>query len=76
MCTIGGMDLEATAWARRAGKSGAARHIRESSGITLRELARHLEVAPSTISRWERGCAVPKPEQATAWALALRGLAA
>lgn len=54
---------------RRLCVTGAGRVIRESAAVSLREMARHLEVDPTTLSRWERG------EQQPTCAAALRYLA-
>lgn len=40
------------------------RHIRKKAGITQRQLAEKLHVAPSTVSRWEKGITFPKPYRA------------
>src|SRR5690606_4729986 len=39
---------------------GRARKLRKGAGLTIRDLARELGVAVSTVSRWERGENVPK----------------
>ena len=44
--------------------SGAARAIRERARLSLREVADHIEVRPSTIMRWERGSQRPRGERA------------
>lgn len=38
------------------------RELRESANMTVRDLAKQLDVAPGTVSRYERGERAPKPE--------------
>jgi DNA-binding transcriptional regulator YiaG len=66
--------LRRIAKARRIGKSGAGRAMREAAGIGLGEFARELGTSGSNLSRWERGEVVPKPHHALAWLSALEGL--
>jgi DNA-binding transcriptional regulator YiaG len=49
---------------RRMCESGAALMIRESAGVSLAEVAEPVDVARSTISRWERSLSVPRGERA------------
>lgn len=48
--------------------NGSARAIREAADVTLREAARILDVASSTLSRWETGTARPGIDDALKWA--------
>ena len=41
-------------------RSGAARSIRRSAGLSYRELARSADVAPSTVHRWEHQMQAPR----------------
>jgi transcriptional regulator with XRE-family HTH domain len=43
---------------RLAGRVG--RSIRVGAGVSVREVARELGVAPSTVSRWENGHRTPR----------------
>jgi transcriptional regulator with XRE-family HTH domain len=70
------MELEAVAWLRRVAGNGGARAIRERAGISASEIARELNVSPSTVSRWERGERIPRPDVAERWARLLHVLAA
>lgn len=55
--------------------TGTARHIRESSGLSLQELAVWIGVARSTIHRWEVGSRRPTGEAAQRYLSALDELA-
>lgn len=48
-------DLQDLRLAREWAATGAALAIRESAGLSLNELARSIDVSPSTVLRWERG---------------------
>jgi transcriptional regulator with XRE-family HTH domain len=61
--------------ARRLGRTGEGRRIREAAAVSVRELATSIGVDPATVWRWESGNAVPKPDQARRWDAALRDLA-
>lgn len=52
---------------RALAADGTARAQREAAGVSLREAARALGTAPSTLSRWERGECKPRPDQALRW---------
>lgn len=39
------------------------RELRESLGLTQSDIARHMEVAPSQVSRWESGLRRPRPNR-------------
>lgn len=54
--------------------SGAARRIREAAGVSQRELAEVVEVAPSTLARWERGETRPRGASSVRYAEALTTL--
>jgi transcriptional regulator with XRE-family HTH domain len=68
------MQIGEVTWARRAAKSGVARLIRESAGMSITELADELGVTPGAVSLWERGRRVPRGEVAERYAQVLRGL--
>lgn len=54
------IDLLDLAVLRRMVADGTARRIRESAGLSVREVAAAVGVAPSCVSRWERGERVPR----------------
>lgn len=43
------------------------RAIREQAGVTIREMARALDVDSNTVHRWERGRTIPNRRNATAY---------
>lgn len=43
------------------------RKTREEAGVTIREAAGELHVAPMTFLRWERGAAQPRRDRAIAY---------
>jgi transcriptional regulator with XRE-family HTH domain len=49
-----------------------AAQLRESLGLSQRDLAAMLEVDPTTLSRWERGLSVPRPGHQMRWKSTLR----
>lgn len=60
-------NLDVLARARRYGRTGQGRRIREAAGITLREMARVMNVDATLLSKWERGLVVPRERHAVAW---------
>jgi DNA-binding transcriptional regulator YiaG len=50
------------------------RRIREAAGVSLREIAVALDVAPLTVLRWEQGKVTPRREHAVAYRSLLEGL--
>jgi transcriptional regulator with XRE-family HTH domain len=58
MATPSRIDRE-RAFAKRAGKTGAARRARESSGHTVATASTKLGVDGGTYSRWERALTTP-----------------
>lgn len=68
-------NLQDVVAARTAGRLGTARATREQAGLTLRELARHLQIHSSSLSYYERGLARPNPEVAARWYRALQEMA-
>jgi DNA-binding XRE family transcriptional regulator len=52
---------------RTLGRSGRGRAIREQAGLSLRELARIVQVDAATLSRWERGDVRPRQAGAARW---------
>ena len=52
---------------RTLGRTGRGRALREEAGLSLRELARIVEVDAATLSRWERGDVRPRKSGATRW---------
>jgi DNA-binding XRE family transcriptional regulator len=53
--------------ASRLPSPAVMRKIREVAGVTIREGAEHLSVAPMTYLRWERGDVQPRREHAIAY---------
>ena len=68
------MAIEQIAYARRLAKNGGARAIRQGAGLSLRDIARELDVYPMTVLRWERGERVPRAEAAERYARLLKRL--
>jgi transcriptional regulator with XRE-family HTH domain len=60
-------SLIALAFARDVARNGVARSARLAKHLSLRDLSRELDVAPSTILRWENGDRVPSREQGPAY---------
>jgi hypothetical protein len=52
---------------RTLGRTGRGRAIREQAGLSLRELARIVQVDAATLSRWERGDVRPRQAGAARW---------
>ncbi len=69
------MDLAKIADARDFGASGAARLVRLTSGISLREMGRAVGVDAATILKWERGEHRPRGAAAIRWTDELTRLA-
>ena len=61
---------------RHSLQNGRAREIRERAGISAPQLARKLDVAPSTVTRWETGVRMPRGANARRYARILRQIAA
>ena len=53
---------------RNLGVTGVGRATREASGLSVRQVASILKVDPGTLSRWERGKALPRLTSAVRWA--------
>jgi DNA-binding transcriptional regulator YiaG len=53
--------------AQTAAKTGRARRIRESAGLSISDIARSVEIATATGSRWESGQRRPTGVRAVAW---------
>jgi len=68
-------DARRIAYARRLARTGAARAMREDAGLSLRELARGLDMATSTVHRWEMGANRPRGNAALRWLAMLEELA-
>lgn len=60
-------DLRLAVIARGVLKSGIARTRREEANVSLREMATLIGVAPISLSRWERGLAQPRVDDALAF---------
>lgn len=59
------LDLVKVASARDACRNGAARALRLSAGLSLREIAEEVGAGdPSTVLRWEKGQRRPRGEMA------------
>lgn len=58
------MDLTSLTRVRGLCRSGAARAIRQSAGLSLSEVAEAVGVQPTTIQRWEVGQRSPRGEAA------------
>lgn len=61
------MDLEylkLVSQGKRAAEKWETRELREYCQITLRQAAKAINVAPLTLSRWERGLAIPRGDNA------------
>jgi len=67
-----GIDLLVDA--RRLSASGDGRRLRQSAHLSLLDVAAVVQVAPVTVSRWERATRVPHGPGALAWARLLRRL--
>lgn len=67
--------LEPLTLVRQAGRSGAARALREAAGASQAELAAPCGVLVPTISRWESGKRIPRSERAACYIESLTVLA-
>ena len=54
--------------------TGAARSIRKGAGLSLSEVAKPVDVSPTTIFRWETGERTPRGEPALRYLELLEGL--
>jgi transcriptional regulator with XRE-family HTH domain len=70
------VDVQQVTWVRRLARTGNARTLRESAGLSISEVARELGVSPAAVSRWERGQRVPRGASAERWARLLRQVSA
>ena len=68
------MDTEHLAWVRGLCTSGQAQQIRESAGVSRREVARDADIAEPTVYRWEHGLRTPKGDAALRYAKVMRRL--
>lgn len=69
-------DLVGEQLALRASiESGEARRIRERAGLSAVTIARHLDVSPAAVTRWEQGARYPRGANAVKYARLLRRLA-
>jgi transcriptional regulator with XRE-family HTH domain len=69
-------EAQLAASARALALSGAARAIRLAAHLSLSEMAGLVEVAPSTLSRYERQQRSPRTEHAVRYGRVLGELAA
>ena len=60
-------SLRLLARARRLAEDDQARRLRESAGISLRDLASAIGTNPGELSRWERGLSRPRAISAIRW---------
>ena len=60
--------------ARALAESGAARSIRIAARLSLAEMASLVQIAPSTLSRYERSQRSPRAEQAVRYGRVLAEL--
>lgn len=60
--------------ARQLARSGAARVLRESRGLSLADLAKAVGVSAVTVLRWERGENSPRSEHASRYGRILEEL--
>lgn len=67
-------EVRQLVWRRLLGQDGRGRELREAAGISLRELARLLDVDVATLSRWERGEVQPRSSGAIRWVLVCQEL--
>lgn len=76
MPTSAGDTLELLTEVRLKAVDGTARLVRITSGASLAEIARAAGVTKGTVSKWERGLAVPRGEPAVRYGAVLVTLAA
>ncbi len=67
-------ELARIATARELARTGAARRIRLTAGLSLSEFSEAIGAAPSAISRWESGQRTPRPRVALRYAAVLETL--
>jgi transcriptional regulator with XRE-family HTH domain len=66
----GGIEaIRASVGAQRL-RQGQGRALRTAAGLSVRQLAKELDVDAATLSRWERGEARPRPSSAARWVAA------
>ena len=54
--------------ARAMARNGEAQAIRERNHLTISEVAREIEVSPSSVMRWEKGERSPRGDSAIRFA--------
>jgi len=59
------MEIKDLVRVRKLAETGAARAIRESNGLSLKEMGAVADVDKSTIHRWEKGSRRPRGEAAS-----------
>jgi transcriptional regulator with XRE-family HTH domain len=59
-------DTEVLILVGRLARTDRLRSLRERLGLTQSDVARHIGVDPSNVSRWEAGLARPRPRHAAA----------
>ena len=69
-----GIDLVELSKVRSLAKSGTARAIRRSAGVSAGEVAEAVGVSSSTVLRWEDGERAPRGEAALRYGAILQGL--
>jgi DNA-binding XRE family transcriptional regulator len=62
--------------ARRLLSSGVGQRLREQAGLTVRDVARHIDCGHTSVIRWERGEATMTHRHATAYVRLMRDLKA
>jgi transcriptional regulator with XRE-family HTH domain len=68
-------DADRLAWLRTfMEQPGAARSLRQSSGLSEQDMATAIGVTPSAIGRWERGERIPRGPRAVDYARLLQRL--
>lgn len=67
-------DLLLVARARRLASTGDAKRLRESSGLSVSEVAAAIGVSRTALWRWEAGQRAPRGAAASAWAAFLNEL--
>jgi len=70
----GPTDLGRVTRARRLGKSGQGKRIRQAADASLSDIAREVGVHPATVYRWEEGITRPGAEHAALWETVLAQL--
>ena len=73
--TSAGDTLEALTSVRLAASDGSARLVRIMAGASLAEIGRAIGSTKGTVSKWERGLAVPRGEAAVRYGAVLATLA-